>query len=144
MDILAFLCSKLNKTTQWNALGRRILDHAGLSVVWEPITSSHLAAQRSVVRVWCQDSGCHSSLWLTGPCRVYNSHQCWEVLNSEIKMVKLRSFHHAQSRSTSFSQGHLGLSIFRFCFVLFCFVFCFLFFKTGFLCIALAVLELTL
>jgi hypothetical protein len=33
-----------------------------------------------------------------------------------------------------------------FCFVLFCFVlFCFvLFFKTGFLCVALAVLELTL
>jgi hypothetical protein len=29
-------------------------------------------------------------------------------------------------------------------FVLFCFVFCFLFFKTGFLCVVLAVLELTL
>jgi hypothetical protein len=29
-----------------------------------------------------------------------------------------------------------------FCFVLFCFVFCF--FETGFLCVALAVLELTL
>jgi hypothetical protein len=30
-----------------------------------------------------------------------------------------------------------------FCFVLFCFV-CFWFFETGFLCVALAVLELTL
>jgi hypothetical protein len=29
-------------------------------------------------------------------------------------------------------------------FVLFCFVFCFLFFETGFLCIALAVLGLTM
>jgi hypothetical protein len=29
-------------------------------------------------------------------------------------------------------------------FFLFCFVLCFLFFKTGFLCVALAVLELTL
>jgi hypothetical protein len=34
---------------------------------------------------------------------------------------------------------------FLFCFVLFCFVlFCFVLFETGFLCIALAVLELTL
>ncbi|EDL03042.1 mCG140427, partial [Mus musculus] len=31
-----------------------------------------------------------------------------------------------------------------FFFVVFCFCFCFLFFKTGFLCVLLAVLELTL
>jgi hypothetical protein len=39
-----------------------------------------------------------------------------------------------------------GLLVFMFCFVLFCFVlFCFvLYFKTGFLCEALAVLEFTL
>ena len=39
----------------------------------------------------------------------------------------------------------VGLFLVLFCFVLFCFVlFCFVLFETGFLCVALAILELTL
>jgi hypothetical protein len=41
------------------------------------------------------------------------------------------------------SATKLSLSLALFCFVLFCFLFLF-FLETGFLCIALAVLELTL
>lgn len=37
-----------------------VLAHAGLSVVWEPITIFHVAALSTMASLWCQDPGCHS------------------------------------------------------------------------------------
>jgi hypothetical protein len=72
--------------------------------------------------------------WITARCKL--SFRCWELnpgsLEEQAELLAAESSLHPLDP---------GLCFFVSLFVLFCFV---LFFETGFLCIALAVLELTL